>query len=234
MKWLALATDFDGTLAHDGVVPDVTLQALARARQCGLVTILVTGRELRDFGPLGFDLKWFNLVVAENGAVLFDPATAMESLLAPAPSADFVEELRRQNVSPLSVGMSIVATEEPHEVIVIETIKRLGLELAVTFNKGAVMILPAGVNKASGLSAALEKLDLPADAVVGVGDAENDHAFLKQCGLAVAVANALPSVKESARLVTQGKAGEGVAELISSILNDELESLHRRAAAATS
>ncbi len=233
MKWLALATDFDGTIATHGVVPTNTLRALAHARQNGLVLILVTGRELRDFGPLGFDLTWFNLVVAENGAVLYEPQTAVETLLAPAPSTDLVEDLHAQGVEPLSVGMTIVATEEPHEVTVLESIKRLGLELVVTFNKGSVMVLPAGVNKASGLTAALERLDLPADLVVGVGDAENDHAFLKQCGLAVAVANALPAVKESADFVTTGEAGEGVAELITLLLNDELEDLHKETVAAS-
>ncbi len=227
MKWLALATDFDGTIATEGVVPIATTQALAHARQSGLVTLLVTGRELDDFASLDFDLKWFNLVVAENGAVLFDPHSGIETLLAPAPSIEFAEDLRRQGVTPLSVGRTIVATVEPHEITVLETIKRMGLELMITFNKGSVMILPPGINKASGLLAALEHLDLPAESVVGVGDAENDHAFLQQCGLAVAVANALPSVKEAAGLVTEGAAGEGVAELITLLLNDELEHLHQ-------
>ena len=40
------------------------------------------------------------------------------------------------------------------------------------------MILPSGVNKASGLQAALQALGLSAETVIGVGDAENDHAFL--------------------------------------------------------
>ena len=48
------------------------------------------------------------------------------------------------------------------------------------FNKGAVMILPSGVNKATGLAAALEELGLSPHNVVGVGDAENDHAFLER------------------------------------------------------
>ena len=60
----------------------------------------------------------------------------------------------------------------------LDTIRDLGLELQVIFNKGAVMVLPAGVNKASGLAAALADLGLSPHNVVGVGDAENDHAFL--------------------------------------------------------
>ena len=117
-------------------------------------------------------------------------------------------------MAPLSVGRVIVATWEPHEKAVLETIRELGLELQVIFNKGAVMVLPSGVNKASGLDAALAELGLSPHNAVGVGDAENDHAFLARCECAVAVANALAALKERADLVTAGEHGAGVAELI--------------------
>jgi hydroxymethylpyrimidine pyrophosphatase-like HAD family hydrolase len=61
-------------------------------------------------------------------------------------------------------------------------IRELGLELQIIFNKGAVMVLPAGVSKASGLEAALALLELLPHDVAGIGDAENDHAFLRLCG----------------------------------------------------
>src|SRR5205823_4267005 len=97
---------------------------------------------------------------------------------------------------PLSVGQVIVATWHPHEQAVLDTIRDLGLELQVVFNKGAVMILPSGVNKATGLLAALNSLGLSPHNAVAIGDAENDHALLAACECGVAVANALPSVKE--------------------------------------
>ena len=62
---------------------------------------------------------------------------------------------KRAGVGPIQCGHCIVATWTPHEVTVLETIKDMGLELSIIFNKGAVMILPTGVNKASGLVAAL-------------------------------------------------------------------------------
>jgi len=46
---------------------------------------------------------------------------------------------------PISVGQCIVATGEPHEIAILGTIRELGLELQITFNKGAVMVLPAGI-----------------------------------------------------------------------------------------
>ncbi len=104
----------------------------------------------------------------------------------------------------------------------LETIRELGLELQIIFNKGAVMVLPPGVNKATGLAAALERMKLSPLNVVGIGDAENDHAFLSGCGCAVAVANALPMVKEEAAIVTEAARGGGVAELIGRLVADDL------------
>ena len=223
MKWRALATDFDGTIAREGVVSPGTYESLVRLKKGGISLLLVTGRELRDFAGLDINLHVFDLIVAENGAILYDPITEAQTVLAPSPSEDLVRELKRRNVEPLSVGQTIIATTDPNEIDVLESIKELGLELTITFNKGWVMVLPANINKASGLIAALERIQIPAAQVVGVGDAENDHAFLATCGYGVAVANALTSLKDKAQLVTKGEAGEGVSELIDMLLNDTLE-----------
>lgn len=222
-KWRALATDFDGTIAREGVVSPSTHEALVNLKESGMLLLLVTGRELRDFAGLEVDLTLFDLIVAENGAILYDPKTDHQQVLAPPPSDALVAELQKRDVSPLSVGQTIIATTEPNEIHVLESIKDLGLELTITFNKGWVMILPASVNKASGLAAALERLQLPAAEVVGVGDAENDHAFLSHCGFAVAVANALPSLKEKAHLVMDLPAGDGVKQLCEKLIAGAIE-----------
>ena len=231
MKWRALATDFDGTIATDAVVDAPTLAALGQLRSANVRTLLVTGRHLSDFEPMRSFLDLFDIVVGENGAVLFEPATGTTRALAPPPPKEFVDELARRQVTPLGVGHSIVDTREPHHITVLEVIKEQGLELEIIFNKGAVMILPSGVNKASGLLAALQGLGLSPETVIGVGDAENDHAFLEICGLPVAVANAVPALKTKAALVTQHSAGAGVTELIDSALRGDLDT-HVRAVAA--
>lgn len=212
-----LATDFDGTLAHNGTVSAATLDAVQRLKQAGLRLILVTGRELNDLSAIFPELGWFDLAVMENGAVLFDPATGKTVLLTEPPPTAFVARLHERGL-PLSVGKSIVATWEPHEKVVLEAIKDLGLELQVIFNKGAVMALPSGVNKASGLKVALQRLGLEPRDVAGIGDAENDHALLEICGYPVAVANALPALRAKAAYVTRGDHGAGVVELIEQML----------------
>ena len=222
MRYVAVAVDFDGTLAHHGVVDEPTQRALVRARQCGRRLILVTGREIEELLATYPGVGVFDRVVAENGAVLYRPETHERTPLAGPPDDRLVAALRARNVHPLSIGHSIVATREPHQEVVLALIHDLGLELQVIFNKGAVMVLPSGINKATGLEHALRALGLSHHNVVAIGDAENDHALLGAAGCGVAVANALPALKERAHLVTRGERGAGVAEAIERMIDHEL------------
>jgi hydroxymethylpyrimidine pyrophosphatase-like HAD family hydrolase len=228
MRYFALATDYDGTLAHDGLVSPETIAALEELRATGRKIILVTGRELDDLLRVFPQIELFDRVVAENGALIYTPATREEHSLGELPPEEFIAELHAQGVAPLSIGRVIVATWHPNETIVLKAIRDLGLEHQVIFNKGAVMVLPPGINKAAGLSAALGQLGLSPHNVVGVGDAENDHAFMSICECSVAVANALPMVKQRADFVTRGDHGAGVSELIEMIIADDLRELQPR------
>ncbi|MBV9121222.1 MAG: HAD family hydrolase [Chloroflexi bacterium] len=228
MRYMALATDFDGTLASDGVVPEETIEALERLRASGRRVVLVTGRELPDLLNVMPRMDLFDHVVAENGAVLYCPASGDERLLAEPPPAEFVARLAGFGAQPLSIGRVVVSTREPYEQAVIETVREMGLELQVTFNKGAVMVLPSGVNKATGLRQALNDLGLSPHNVVAVGDAENDHILLNLAECAVAVDNALPALKERADWVTSARQGAGVRELVERLLEDDLGSLEGR------
>jgi HAD superfamily hydrolase (TIGR01484 family) len=230
MLFVALAADYDGTLAHDGAMAASTLDALKRLKAAGKRLILVTGREVESLKSACDALFVFDIVVAENGAVLYFPESREERCIAPRPPAAFIAALREREVTPLAIGNGIVATWTPNEQTVLEVIRELGLDWQLTFNKGAVMCLAPGVNKASGLAGALHELKLSALNLVGVGDAENDQAFLSVCGCAVAVANALEPVKRAADLTTRGKNGAGVSELIDLWLDNPAElfaTLHR-------
>jgi hydroxymethylpyrimidine pyrophosphatase-like HAD family hydrolase len=222
MRYLALCCDYDGTLAQDGRVDRATLAGLEKLLASGRRLVMVTGRELPDLQATFPRLDLFERVVAENGALLYHPATKEEKPLAARPPDRFIERLRQRDVAPLSVGRVVVATWQPHEHAVLEAIHELGLDLQIILNKGAVMVLPAGVNKATGLSAALDEMGLSPHNAVGVGDAENDHAFLGLCECSVAVANALPTVKETADFTTRGDHGAGVVELIEELIATDL------------
>lgn len=225
MHFLALAADYDGTLATNGQVSESTLAALQRLRESGRKLLLVSGRHLDDLCTVLPQIDLFDAVVVENGALLYIPATKEEYVLGDCPPTALIQKLQEQNVQPLGVGKVIVSTWEPHETTVLQAIRDLGLELQIIFNKGAVMVLPSGINKASGLKAALTHLGLSPHNAVAIGDAENDHAMLDLCECSVAVDNALPIVKDNVDWVTQGSRGDGVVELIDRLLASDLQEI---------
>ena len=218
MHYRVFACDYDGTIAFEGQVPKETIHGLKDVRTSGRKLVLVTGRTLPELISVFPEVGLFDRVVAENGALLYRPVTREEKLLADSPPKQFIDKLRRRVPPPVSVGRVIVATRTPHEIEAVELIKELGLELQIVFNKGAVMILPTGVNKATGFDAALSEIGLSAENAVGVGDGENDHAFLSRCGLSVAVENAIDALKEHSDRVTAKGYGEGTLELIRHLL----------------
>jgi HAD superfamily hydrolase (TIGR01484 family) len=239
MAYLALATDYDGTIATEGRVTPETLAALQRWRDTGRKLILITGRELDDWLSIFEQPRLFDWVVAENGAVLYHPERQDVKLLADPPPADFVEQLRQRVEAgePItdatgefakfieagrlfSMGRIIVATWQPYDQAAKELIQEMGLDLQVIMNKRAVMVLPHGVDKAFGLRAVAKEIGVSPDQMIGVGDAENDLHFLELCGYSVAVANALPSVKQQVKWVTTAARGAGVTELIDRILSE--------------
>src|SRR5690348_17638597 len=125
MRYLAVASDYDGTLAAQGHVEPETLEAVRRLIDSGRKFILVTGRELSDLLNVFPEANLCHLIVAENGALLYNPQTRQEKLLAEAPPENFVAELKRRGVQPLSVGRSIIATWSPYEQTVLDVIREL-------------------------------------------------------------------------------------------------------------
>jgi len=222
MRFAALATDYDGTLAQDGVVSPAAIQALKQFQDSGRRVILVTGRTLQSLVGVFPNLELFDLIVAENGSTLYNPSNQAQRILAEAPPQVFLEALRRRGVSTLEVGHVIVATLESEKRNVLEAIRETGLELQIIFNKGSLMVLPSGTNKATGLQTAADELSLSLHSIAGIGDAENDHAFLAACEFSAAVSNALPALKKRVQLVTDGASCDGVIELVQRIVKDDL------------
>ena len=222
MRYFALAADYDGTVATSGTLSEEVEAALERLRSSGRRAVLVTGRTFEELSSHRPNLKLFDCVVLENGAVLYSPSTRQTIALSPPPSLELARELEQRGVEPVLTGQAILATRRPHERLVLDAIRNLGLELQITFNGDAVMVLPSGVDKGSGLEAALGELALSAHEVVGVGNAENDRAFLDICGCAVAVDNAVAEIKTTVDFCTRGADGTGVTELIEELVTTDL------------
>jgi len=225
MRYQLLASDYDGTLANQGLVSPAMVEKLRALQATGRKLVLVTGREMKDLVQVFPDYKVFDYIVAENGAVIYITSSGEEKLLGQPPGDEFIRDLQRKGVHPLSVGKVIVATWVPHEQSVLEVIHNSGSEHQVIFNKGAVMILPPGINKATGLRALLHQLQLSPHNVVSIGDAENDSSLLQTTEAAVAVDNALPALKAMADWVTPAGHEAGVAQLVDRLIDNDLADL---------
>jgi hydroxymethylpyrimidine pyrophosphatase-like HAD family hydrolase len=182
--------------------------------------ILITGRRLDDLKTVFSGLHLFDVIVAENGATIFNPQTNTEEALCAAPPANFLARLRQCKV-PFSVGRRVVASVRPHDTSIVRVIQELQMDLKVILNRESVMVLPSGIDKASGLLAALQKTGFDPSVVVGFGDAENDLSFLKLCGMSVAVANAIEPLKEEVDVVATWNDGTGVAEIIERLIAEK-------------
>jgi hydroxymethylpyrimidine pyrophosphatase-like HAD family hydrolase len=218
MSYQALATDYDGTIATEGRVNETTYLALNRWQQTGRKLILVTGRLLNDLYNVFPQAEFFDCIVAENGALVSFPIKRETILLGSPPPDSLLEALKQGQVEPLAIGRRIISTHVPHDKTVLQVIQELDLSWHISYNKGAVMLLPEGVDKELGLKTALDKMNLSSNQVVAVGDGENDLPLLKLSGLSVSVQNALPSVKEVSDWVMTKSCGDGVVELIEKLL----------------
>lgn len=223
MRYLALVTDYDGVIAQDGRPSGSAISALERLRMSGRRVILITGRRLDNLRESCPNLSLFDYVVTENGATVYEPRTGEETLLAIPPPAEFINRLEELGVEPLEIGRVIVATWLPQQLAVLQAIQEMGLELHIVFNRAAVMVLPAGVNKATGMEFALRKLGLSAHEVIAVGDAENDYSFMERSECAATVANGVPSIRKIADFVTKSENGAGLAELIDELIANDLD-----------
>jgi hydroxymethylpyrimidine pyrophosphatase-like HAD family hydrolase len=207
----ALATDYDGTLAHHGRVDPATVTGLERLRAAGWKLVLVTGRNLDDVAGVCPELTLFDRVVAENGAMVARRDGDVR-LLGPPPEPRLLQALQRQGVR-YSTGRVIVHTLTTQRAAVEAAVAESAARVQVSLNKGALMLLPIGVDKGAGLRAALEDLGVQPAAVVGAGDAENDLPFLRICGRAYACADSLPEVRAAA-----GRYTPSVLALVNEVL----------------
>lgn len=226
MRYVVLAAGFDGTLARDGRCDPRCIDALREISATGRKLILVTGRELRRLLEIFPEARLFDYIVAENGAVLHRTATRQSEILGQAPPEILLQELRRRHVTPLSVGSSIVSTQAAHLEAVNEALRKLKLHMdyELVRNDDSLLILPPGIDKASGMNEALRELGVSRHNLVAIGNAENDLPLLASAEHAVVVSNAADSIKQAADRVTRGKYCDGFLELARDLVATDLVS----------
>lgn len=218
MHLTVLACDLDGTLAQDGRVSPETWQALRQAKLAGLTMILVTGRVLDSFLTSGPYDELFAAIVAEDGAVVRFPNRDETAMPFGGLPPEVMARIMALDV-PLEQGQAILATHVPHDEAILAELRKTGGGATVEYNRGAVMILPPGATKATGLRYALRELGYSPRNVVGCGDAENDRSLFQAVELAAAVPNASSDIRALADIVLPRSNGAGVRSLIGDLVS---------------
>ena len=232
MRFRLLACDYDRTIATDGVVQEPVRAALRAVRDSGRLLVLVTGRNLAELLDVFTDLRLFDRLVVENGALMLDPQRNVQRLLCAAVSEPLLEELRRRGVGPLIVGRSVISTPIENAEAVRAIAADLDLDVALIPNVDSLMVMPGGCGKASGLGAAAAELSVPLAEAVAVGDGENDVAMIECAGIGVAVQHAVPELKEQAAIVLQRPRQDGIIDLCRSLAERDLADLLEASPAA--
>ena len=253
MRIQAVVTDFDASFTSDqGVADDARSWATVQAlRDAGVKVVLNTGRDLHYLiGPTGI-LHWsqvamFDMIIAEDGAVAWDPRANRLQIIGEPISPYFIDALRQTAVAAdpddridskeLWIGHASVGTMRDRLQLAKKVLrrknaylKRLGvppISVEPIVNGNSVTWVKAGVNKGTGMLWALQQLGVDPARVVAIGDGDNDAAFMKLAGIAAPVANAKPELHAlSNAICVRGSAADGFREVAQRLLDGELDRL---------
>lgn len=214
-----IAVDFDGTISQGDRLSPEAARVLHRWRENGQFTVLVSGRPFEFLHDLEKREQAFDLIVAENGAVLYNPRTDEMRLPFGKVPAGLLDTLVKLDV-PLWRGIAIAGTTTHYDDAVWVASRELDLAVHVATNRGEVMLLPPGASKGAGVLNILASEGLSSRNLVAFGDAENDRSLLQIAEVKVAVANAVEGLKAIADHVTSEAGPAGVAAFIEHYLLD--------------
>jgi hydroxymethylpyrimidine pyrophosphatase-like HAD family hydrolase len=222
VQYEALACDYDGTIASDGTVAQPTVEALRRLRGSAKKLVLVTGRRLEDLLRVFAHTELFERIVAENGGLLYRPATGEYVPLADPPPEKFIGLLRQRGVQPLDLGRVIVATHEPQESVVLQVIRELGLETAAHIQQGRGNDSPAGHQQSQRTEGGVKGTEAPAREGRGGRRRRKRSCAARSLRFFGCGCQCLAALQEHADLVTASANGAGVVELINEMLEGSL------------
>ena len=216
----ALACDLRGTIADGERIGPRMRETLERVRQADVRLILVTARAFFELTRACDCLALFDAVVAENGAVLYFPASAtLRDHELPVPGR-LSAELDRRGIEH-EVGRVTIAVGQRDEAALRDVLAGADITRDVVRDRERVILVPAGVSKGSGVQQVLRALALSPHDVLALGDAESDLSLLDLCGFTACPGDAVDAVRQRVDWALPGTHGEGLAPLIEEIVLED-------------
>jgi hydroxymethylpyrimidine pyrophosphatase-like HAD family hydrolase len=220
---VAFVTDFDRTLQRPGGRPTQAARgALRTARALGLRTILVSGREYVELGRLARGFGRWDALVAEDGAVVEAPRGSPPKVFGRRAAVEIRRRLTHHPKLQGDWGEVVYSLARGHRRRLVRMLS--GLPVHVTANVDRLMVVPAGVNKLTGVRVALRQLGLGNRPYAAIGDAENDVEMLKGAALSGTVGNGRPEVRRVADYIAVNRFDRGVREFAEGPLRAWVES----------
>ncbi len=227
-----LVTDYDLTLTAGKHLDPATVAALKQLKASGRKLVLVTGRTLPwTYGPEGIlnreEIELFDRVVGENGAVIWNPATDAVRLLGSPPSPELTKRFLDAGVVDMFIGWASVHVKVADAGKIVRALRGYRMTMHPIEGSHHLVFVSHGIDKASGMRAALAELGIEPRHAVTIGDGGNDVEMLDPaqsgCGLSVAVANAVPRAKAVAMRVSAKGPGEAVREIVAEMIAPDLQ-----------
>lgn len=225
--FVAIISDYDRTLTDESLkLWRPAIEALKSLREKREIKIVIaSGRRLSFLLEKLDSLNLVDAFIAENGAVVHIPKSNITSTF----NKDMSQVKAALNASsvPTEEGDVVVSTKRAFEKEVKRILRERGLRMGFHYNRDALMILPAGVSKATGVLWAGSELGLSTGGLICIGDAENDLPLFEIASVRVAPEDAIPEVKNKADVVCTGVCGLGVTRFLNDLLTGNPEiSLH--------
>lgn len=213
-----LVTDLDGTLTRGGEEPikSKVRESLLSLKNIGWTLVLATGRD-RKYLMQRSDLNWiFDAWVTEAGLAVYLPSDGVYYRLV---NDQWIAEIKKLTILPfVREKENTVAFSDDFINIVKREMHRIEVKAVFKNNRGFVMLLPEGIDKARGVMAALKLLNVNG-LIAAIGDSEIDLELFEIANFKAAIANAEKVLKEKADHIASQENGDGVVEIIEILLS---------------
>jgi len=246
--------DVDGVITRgEGQAIDIevlqrlaAINAAATLDPCIPAITLCTGRQAPYVELMAQLVGAFLPCIFEHGAGLFFPTTFLyefDTHMGPdyaarlaklraaldgpliQPGRAFVQPGKEATMTLYPRGPLGTSSVAELAELVEAVVARVAPEFGVARNVHGVEVRPRGIDKGTGARRMAELLDIPLQAMAGVGDSDPDLTFLNCVGLSAAPGNATPTVRQHVMYVTNASFGDGLLEIVALVEQRNRQSL---------
>ena len=213
----AMITDLDWTLLRtDKTVSEYTRTILKKCHEKGILLMAATARPERAVFTYRNQID-FDAVTTLNGARIILPHGIIENGMKPSSAETILKKavmIPGLVISSESIIYKILLENSENDIRQ-EVEKFLTEDTYMTVSEGKlIQIMSKAATKWNGIKTMLEAAGVKQNEAVYFGDDYDDIESIKNCGVGVAVSNAIDEVLDAADLITESNDMDGVARYI--------------------